>query len=1500
MQTNNSDVIIGNTESDSISALAGDDTIFGGGAVTVPDDAADTIDGGTGQDVIYGNGGNDAIFAGEGNDTIFAGFGNNAVSAGLGDDLILGGATGFDADGADSLAGGEGNDTIFGGGTVFQIADGNDTIDGGEGNDEIYGNGGIDSIIGGTGADVIFGGFGNDIIIGGTSTFAPDDGDDTIHGNEGHDAIYGNGGNDSLVGGAGDDTLYSGVSGDTLNGGTGKDVYVINDNQTLTPSSLQTVIEDFDFSNDVINIANSIGMDRFSDLQIAQNNADTILTLTNNFTVILQNVTAPLVSVRHFTFTDLTTGRVTNGLGETATNIGDTVNGAVEGATASRTFELTTGDDSIGGGAGGDKFIDNTDEYSNNDTLDGGAGTDTLSLNGDYSAGVVFDLDINSIETIMLADGNDYNLTVTDAAGLSTIDGSILTAGNVLTLDATNYSGTLAVTGGAADDSIAGGDGSDTLIGGDGNDTLDGDLGDATLTGGNGDDVFFISPSPSSTITVTDFDATNDNEKIDLSEFTPDVTDISHLAMVQNGTDTQITLPNGQTLILQNVTSGNLGVADFIFTAASTFTAGNDGSFVGSFTGDSLDALAGNDTVSGNDGNDSIDGNAGDDLLSGNSGNDTLNGGANNDTATYASAASAVIANLATNNAVNDGDGGSDILNNIENLTGSDFADSLTGDGNANIIEGGAGNDTMDGGASITDVVSYENATAAVTVNVDTGSATGGAGTDSFSNFEYVIASAFNDSVTGDANNNSITGGDGDDTFNGGLGDDTLAGGNGFDTAIFDGAPGSITIDLVGGTATGAGNDVLTSIENVIGSAFNDVIDGSAGDETLDGGFGDDMLDGLGGNDTLSFKSSPAAAVTASLNTGTATGLGNDTFSNFENLQGTNFADTLTGDATNNIIEGCNGNDTIDGLGGDDTASYANATSAVAVSLTTNTSSGGAGVDSLSNIESLLGSGFDDTLSGDGNANTLTGGEGSDTLDGGAGADRLVGSTVTFTQPAGSQTSLSPNLGTVTTDTNISRITDTSGQGNDLFQNSDARQPTLTTVNGRSAINFDGVDDYLTIANTSDINLNTQNVRSTFINFTTGADITSRQFIYEEGAHVNGYSFYIFNSELYIGAWKNNGRDFSHYFKSAVTANTTYTAGFVFDVPNQTFTTYVDGAITGVGEVLLNQGRHSGGITLGANGNTRHESSADNTRGEYFSGSISEFQLYNSALSSTDVAQINGQLSQTWGNDSFSENDSLTGGAGNDTLIGGIGDDTLDGGADTDTVDYSTSGLGVTVNLVSGTATGDGNDSLNNIENIVGSASNDTFILDINDNVVDGGAGFNTANYANAAGAVTVNLATNSATGDGNDTLTNIAGIVGSANADNISGNASANNLQGGAGNDTIGGQDGVDTLVGGADVDSFVWDANSESGIGAGNRDIVTDFNQSQNDQLDFSGFAGAFTFQAGGNGAVDFATTQQIAYQQVGGDTILYVDSNGDDATDFEVQLSGLVNLVVGDFIL
>lgn len=110
---------------------------------------------------------------------------------------------------------------------------------------------------------------------------------------------------------------------------------------------------------------------------------------------------------------------------------------------------------------------------------------------------------------------------------------------------------------------------------------------------------------------------------------------------------------------------------------------------------------------------------------------------------------------------------------------------------------------------------------------------------------DWLVSGGGVDTLTGGAGNDSVWGGDGNDLLDGGAGDDTIDGGAGIDTVSYALAGAGVEIDLslVEDQLTrGAGVDTLISIENVIGSAFADVLAGNAAANVLTGGGGNDRF----------------------------------------------------------------------------------------------------------------------------------------------------------------------------------------------------------------------------------------------------------------------------------------------------------------------------------------------------------------------------------------------------------------------------------------------------------------------------------------------------------------------------------------------------------------------------------------------------------------------------------------------------------------------------------
>lgn len=166
-----------------------------------------------------------------------------------------------------------------------------------------------------------------------------------------------------------------------------------------------------------------------------------------------------------------------------------------------------------------------------------------------------------------------------------------------------------------------------------------------------------------------------------------------------------------------------------------------------------------------------------------------------------------------------------------------------------------------------------------------------------------------------------------------------------------------------------------------------------------------------------------------------------------------------------------------------------------------------------------------------------------------------------------------------------------------------------------------------------------------------------------------------------------------------------------------------------------------------------------------------------------------------------SGNDRLCGVEGTDSLDGGIGDDVLDGGSDTDSATYASSPSGVNVSLaITGPQPtgGGGTDTLIAVENLTGSGSADMLAGNVATNRIEGGGGSDTLNLAPAPAQVIVNLAAGvSLGGTGTDAIAGMENVVGSAFDDSIIGDALVNLLAGGTGNDSAAGAGGNDRLRG-------------------------------------------------------------------------------------------------------
>jgi Ca2+-binding RTX toxin-like protein len=250
--------------------------------------------------------------------------------------------------------------------------------------------------------------------------------------------------------------------------------------------------------------------------------------------------------------------------------------------------------------------------------------------------------------------------------------------------------------------------------------------------------------------------------------------------------------------------------------------------------------------------------------MKGGDGDDYLDGGEGYDRAGFFGAATGVHVDLRLQGEAQDTGQGMDTLVNIENLSGTSFADTLIGDDADNLIlpSGGdgdrlfgmGGDDTFAlvfGGSGIfnggdgSDSVQFSSNGAgglsALTVDLsDSGEQDTGAGLFTFKDIENVSGSDFDES------NDLLTGSSAANILAGALADDVLTGARGDDLLLGDGSIGTDwPIGLSGPAAVlyeGAGEGA-------------DTLDGGAGADTLVGGGGGDDLSGGAGKDVLLYLS---------------------------------------------------------------------------------------------------------------------------------------------------------------------------------------------------------------------------------------------------------------------------------------------------------------------------------------------------------------------------------------------------------------------------------------------------------------------------------------------------------------------------------------------------------------------------------------------------------------------------------------------------------------------
>ena len=204
-----------------------------------------------------------------------------------------------------------------------------------------------------------------------------------------------------------------------------------------------------------------------------------------------------------------------------------------------------------------------------------------------------------------------------------------------------------------------------------------------------------------------------------------------------------------------------------------------------------------------------------------------------------------------------------------------------------------------------------------------------------------------------------------------------------------------------------------------------------------------------------------------------------------------------------------------------------------------------------------------------------------------------------------------------TTATNLGSI---GGGVNGTYQNNPALNSAPLYSGGASSVDFDGINQFISIPDSNQINTSPQAQRTVELVF--NADTTAgRQVLFEEGATVNALTIYIFNGSLYV-----TGRDAGAWgpanISIPINAGETYHVAFTLDSGPGDFIGYVNGVEIGRETVTATFPSHSGNIGIGAmNQATWFHDGAQGGNGFYFDGRISDLAIYNDALSATDMEQ---------------------------------------------------------------------------------------------------------------------------------------------------------------------------------------------------------------------------------------------------------------------------------------
>ena len=200
--------------------------------------------------------------------------------------------------------------------------------------------------------------------------------------------------------------------------------------------------------------------------------------------------------------------------------------------------------------------------------------------------------------------------------------------------------------------------------------------------------------------------------------------------------------------------------------------------------------------------------------------------------------------------------------------------------------------------------------------------------------------------------------------------------------------------------------------------------------------------------------------------------------------------------------------------------------------------------------------------------------------------------------------------------------------GDNLGQLLNGADFNTATGNDSGVVSFDGNDDYVGLANSTDINIGIHDSRTISLWFQ-AEDVTPdrQQVLYEEGGAARGLNIYLDAGELYVGGWNTpeSGWSGTYLTTDEVSSNTWHHVALVLDgtetVQSDSFIAYLDGQefARGEGSQLWS---HSDGIGLGnIVGSTKFHNGVGRSESG-FAGSLDEVQIYNRSLDNIEITEL--------------------------------------------------------------------------------------------------------------------------------------------------------------------------------------------------------------------------------------------------------------------------------------